>query len=94
MASITVRNIPDSILQKIRALSQIERRSINNEIITILEKGLMDQTEYQNATPILSKESQIDIWNSISGKWEDKRKTKEIVADIYSNRTAGRDISL
>ena len=94
MASITVRNIPDSILRKIKALSQIERRSINNEIITILEKGLKDQTDYQNSSHVLSKEGQIDIWNSISGKWEDKRKTKEIVTEIYSNRTMGRDISL
>lgn len=40
MKSITVRNIPDEILDAVRILSAKERRSLNNEILILLEKGL------------------------------------------------------
>ena len=40
MKSITVRNIPDEILEAARTLSIKERRSLNNEILILLEKGL------------------------------------------------------
>ena len=31
MANITVRNIPDDLLNKLRILSKLEKRSLNNE---------------------------------------------------------------
>jgi len=40
MKSITVRNIPDEVLEAVRILSAKERRSLNNEILVLLEKGL------------------------------------------------------
>lgn len=38
--SITVKNIPDSLIRKIEASSQKNRRSINSEIIFQLEQKL------------------------------------------------------
>ena len=95
MASITVRNIPDEVLEKIRALSAIERRSINNEILLILERGTL--TEYEerlHRRKYLSKSAQMEIWKELLGSWEDNRSTKEIIEDIYSHRTGGRDVQL
>jgi plasmid stability protein len=95
MASITLRNIPDEVLERIRALSAIERRSINNEILVILERGTF--TEYEEKMlkrKYLSKATQIEIWKTLSGTWEDNRTAKEIIEDIYSNRTLGREIEL
>ena len=37
MASLTLRNIPNGILDRIRLLSEADRRSLNNEILIILE---------------------------------------------------------
>ncbi len=45
--NLTIRNIPDEIIEKIRTLSQIEKRSLNNEILRIIENGV--QTEITRA---------------------------------------------
>lgn len=95
MASITVRNIPDEILKRIRALSAVERRSINNEILVILEKGTFSEYEEKlHRRKYLSKSTQMDIWRRLLGTWEDNRSAKEIIEDIYSHRTSGRDVQL
>ena len=39
MTSITVRNIPDDIMERIKALSTVDRRSLNNEILIILKRA-------------------------------------------------------
>lgn len=95
MASITVRNIPDEIFEKIKTLSSIDRRSLNNEILVILERGTF--TEYEEKMQkrkYLSKSTQIEIWQRLLGTWEDTRSTKDIIEDIYSHRTTGREINL
>ena len=95
MASITVRNIPEEVLERIRALSSIERRSLNNEILVILERGTFSEYEEKLLKrKFLSKSTQMDMWKRLAGTWEDTRSAKEIIEDIYSNRTAGREVEL
>ena len=95
MANLTVRNIPDDILGKIKALSSIERRSLNNEILLILEKGTSREFEekLQNRRS-LSKSAQVDIWKHLAGTWDDTRSTTEIIEDIYVHRSPGREVEL
>ena len=45
MANFTVRNIPDELLNKIRLLSIIEKRSLNSEILMVLEKGVSKESD-------------------------------------------------
>lgn len=40
MPNLTIRNIPVDVMNKLKTLSEIERRSINSEILFIIEKGL------------------------------------------------------
>ncbi|MBE3063982.1 MAG: hypothetical protein IMZ69_03070 [Spirochaetes bacterium] len=95
MASITVRNIPDDVLERIKTLSMIERRSINNEILVILERGAFNEYEEKmQRQRHLSKSTRMEIWKRLLGTWEDTRSTREIIEDIYSNRTVGRDVDL
>jgi hypothetical protein len=35
----------------------------------------------------ISTETQTAVWERLSGEWDDERSTKDIIADIYSNRT-------
>lgn len=44
MANITVRNIPDELLNKLRTLSILGKRSLNSEILMVLEKGLSKES--------------------------------------------------
>ena len=95
MANITIRNIPDGTLKRIKTLSSIEKRSPNSEILMILERGASNEFEEKLQTRTkISKETQIDIWKNLLGKWTDKRSTEEIIKDIYSHRTTGRDVKL
>lgn len=93
MVNLTIRNIPDEIIKKIRTLSELEKRSLNNEILALLESVLYDEYK-KNINRKISKEVQINMWEKISGLWEDKRSTEEIIEDIYSNRSVGREVNL
>ena len=95
MASITIRNIPDSLLNRIRTLSEVEKRSINSEMLIIIEKGLSEEADVKtNSENLIPKETQINIWGKLSGSWIDSRSTKAIIEDIYSARTKGRPVEL
>ena len=95
MANITIRNIPEEIFEKIKTLSSIEKRSLNNELLIIIEKGTYTEiTEVQNLKKIIPKSIQINLWKNLSIIWEDKRSTEEIIKDIFSNRSFGRDVDL
>jgi plasmid stability protein len=95
MKSITVRNIPDELLDRLRTLSVVEKRSLNNEMLIVLEKGLTkeseDKTNFKNH---LSMETQIKIWQNLSGQWKDNRSTDEIIRNIIESRSEGRSVDL
>ena len=91
MQSITLRNISDEVMGKIRLLSMLERRSMNNEMVILLEKGLEKEILGQKN---ISRTLQTEIFKKLSGKWEDNRSAKEISDDIISSRTLGRSVDL
>jgi hypothetical protein len=95
MANITIRNIPDEIFLKIKHLSESERRSLNNELLVIIEKGT-DLLVRKNidSEKLLSKSLQIHLLKNLSGSWEDNRTTEQIIDDIYKTRTMGREFEL
>ena len=93
MASLTIRNIPESLLERLRKLSEAERRSLNNEIIVILEKSLKEYTPDYDKN-VISVEAQVELWNKLAGEWDDSRSADEIINDILSHRTAGREVKL
>lgn len=95
MANITVRNIPEEIIRKIRILSSKERRSLNNQILMVLEAGLEKRMENDSKTQIrVDKEAQLNIWDKLCGRWNDERTSAEIVDDIMEHRTEGRKVQI
>lgn len=92
MANLTLRNIPDEMLSKLRTLSEIERRSLNNEILVVLERGL--QAEESNHHRHITTNTQLSLLTDICGKWEDSRSTKKVIEDIYFSRSKGRKVNL
>jgi hypothetical protein len=42
----------------------------------------------------VQKSTRKEIWKRLLGAWQDDRSTREIIDDIYSNRTVGRDVEL
>ena len=95
MANITIRNIPDEIFEQIKKLSSVEKRSINNELLVIIEKGTQSEiNQFNQLKHHIPKSIQMNLWENLSGTWEDGRNTDEIIAEIYNSRTQGREISL
>jgi plasmid stability protein len=93
--NLTIRNIPDEVINKIRTLSQVERRSLNSEILVVLEHGLNEKLgHFFNIKSNMTKELQVNIWRGLAAKWEDDRSSQEIINDIYQHRTMGRHIDL
>lgn len=93
--NITVRNIPEEIVRKIRALSQLGKRSLNSEILLLLERGVQEEVNHlSQKKKNISKETQLNIWKKLANDWDDDRSTQEIINDIYTNRTFGREVNL
>ncbi len=40
MATVTVKNIPDQLYERVKSAAEINRRSINSEIIVCIERAL------------------------------------------------------
>ncbi len=97
MSSLTVRDIPEDVLETLRALSSRERRSLNSEILVVLEEGVRSHLAGRPAAPgfeRVPRDIQLALWKELAGTWEDERDTAEIVADIRRARSMGRKVSL
>ena len=93
--NLTIRNIPDNVINKIRTLSQMEDRSLNNEILFVLERGVQEKLQHSfDIKRNINKDNQIKIWMNLSHRWQDDRTTDEIISDIYNSRTLGREFQL
>jgi plasmid stability protein len=95
MANVTIRNIPDDVFEKIKRLSSLEKRSINSEMLVIIERGTSSEVEESmKRQRFIPRSAQVNSWKTLSREWEDTRTTAEILEDIYSSRTAGREFQL
>ena len=43
MATVTVKNIPDELYERLKSSAEINRRSINSEIITCIENTVVSR---------------------------------------------------
>jgi plasmid stability protein len=88
MANLTIRNVPEDLLKNLRKLSQKERRSLNSEVLVLLEKNVTQEVleKYSNT---ISVQAQTELWSKLAGEWEDSRPAEEIIGDILARRTLG-----
>jgi len=81
MASITIRNIPDALMEKLKARAKEQRRSVNNEIIKILEDAKTTSDRKKFLTEVLDELGK-------DSEYVDN------VLEAYKNRSYGRDMNL
>jgi plasmid stability protein len=93
MPSLTIRNIPEETLDRLRAEATRDHRSVNSQVLKLLEDGL-EPNDGVEIIETMSREAQLAVWESLCGTWEDTRTASEIVADIRSLRTMGREVDL
>lgn len=96
MPSLTIRDLSEETMDRLRALSARERRSLNKEILVVMEDGLRAHVSSleRASAPGPAPDVQLALWRRLAGQWQDKRTTPEIVEDIRRHRTAGREVRL
>ena len=94
MASITIKNIPDRLLARLRERAATEQRSMNKEIIRLLDIGLSTERAYPMEYRRSLAETQAAAWSRLGGRWVADLPVDDEVAAIYSARSGGREIEL
>lgn len=97
MPCLTVRDLPPRTLSSLKTRAKSNHRSLNGEILFIFDwvvdhgtkmpppvAGMMDPATARQKSEM----------ESLIGTWGDRRTTEEIVNDIYSTRTQGREVDL
>ena len=94
MASITIKNIPDRLLTRLRERAAMENRSMNREIIRLLDMSLsadrIDRLEHRRTVA----DSQAEAWSRLGGRWISDVPIEDEIASVYAARSAGREIEL
>lgn len=93
MASVTIKNIPDDLLERLRRQAAAARRSINQQILRLLEQALA--TEPTDHRQLRSEiDAQVRAWEALAGKWGSEEPVEEEIGRIYAARTEGRKVDL
>lgn len=92
MSSITIKDIPDQLLNRVRERAAADRRSINKEFIQLVETALRGE----QAAPVFQEqiEQQTALWSELAGKWASDDDAAAEVREIYAARTTGRSVDL
>ncbi|MEM1206296.1 MAG: hypothetical protein AAGN66_23895 [Acidobacteriota bacterium] len=88
MASLTLKNIPDDLLARLRAQAGEDRRSLNQQAIYLLERALGEPD------PAAEARRQVDLWGDLAGTWESDLSVREEIDSLYRSRSRGRDVEL
>ena len=87
MPSITLKDVPEELLARLRAAAARERRSLNQEALVLIEGGLGAlETAPERAR------RQVEAWRAIAGGWESERTLEDEITDVYAARTVSRDV--
>lgn len=89
MSSITLKDVPEELLVRLRNAAARERRSLNQEALVLIEGGL---TALETAEERAQR--QITAWRSLAGRWVSEAAFEDEVAAIYAARSPGRDVTL
>ncbi len=83
MPTLTLRDVPAEVLNRLRRRAAEERRSLNQEAIHLLDLALRAE--------LLSPAAQADAWMRLA-RWKSSKSAKQEIAEIYAARTLGRPV--
>ena len=91
MACLTIRDLPERTLGELRKRAGINHRSLNGEILYIIDRVVDGIDEYAAIRENRAARQRAAL-RKIAGQWEDGRDTAAIIADIEGTRTKGREV--
>jgi hypothetical protein len=98
-ASLTLKSLPKSLLDGLRAAADSAHRSLNKEVIHRLERSFdtpmkatmkTAATEWDKARVM----EQVNAWKELSGTWESELSIEAEIEALYAARTEGRKVEL
>lgn len=92
MASLTIKNVPDHLLKRLRATAAEQRRSLNQQVIVLLESALTDTGDDARRRLEEHTKAQAAAWERLAGRWSDAE--DDLAAHIYESRSGGRPVGL
>lgn len=94
MPSLTLKDIPMPLMERLRTRAAHDQRSLNREAIWLLEQALAPSDD--PAMRLRQEcEAQLGVWRALAGRWQGSdQEVDELVADIYQSRTQGREFAL
>lgn len=95
MAAITLKNVPEGLLGQLRDRAELDRRSLNQEILYLLEEALKVPTAGEIEERAREERmSQAKEWSRLAGLWRSDLPVQEEIERIYAARTEGRKVDL
>ena len=92
MATPTLKNVPESLLDELRKRASADRRSLNQEAIHLLEQTLIAAEAARQTKEAWQR--QVEAWQRVAGRWRSQQTAAEEIQQIYTARTRGRDVTL
>ncbi|MBK1725036.1 FitA-like ribbon-helix-helix domain-containing protein [Thiocystis violacea] len=94
MPSLTLKDIPIPLMERLRTRAAQDQRSLNREAIWLLEQALEPSVD-PSVRLQQETEAQLAAWQALAGRWQgDAEATAALIEDIYQARTPGREFSL
>ena len=102
MPSLTLENIPEPLLERLRRRAEADRRSLTQEILHLLEAALEQHDrpdDAERAAPDQDRDrhqarnqaqAQADAWEALGGRWRSDLEPGEEIDRILASRTRGR----
>ena len=90
MSSLTLQNIPAPLLDQLRVRADQAQRSLDREVICLLESVLASSTDHL-AKINLDIDAQMCAWERLAVRWY---ADSALCEEIYQTRSAGREFSL
>jgi len=95
MASLTLKNLPDELLQSLRDAAERDRRSLTQEMVYLLEAALGRRETPTSRSPArIDAEAQVAAWRKLAGKWESDIDAATEAEHLMKERTPGREVDL
>jgi hypothetical protein len=94
VASLTLKNVPESLIELLRKAALAERRSDNQEALFLIEEGLRKRLGEPLPVSKPHVAAQIEAWEQLAGRWSSEKTVAEEVKGILDARTPGRPVDL
>ena len=95
MPSLTIKDIPDLLLTRLRHRAVIDQRSLNREVIHLLDRVLSEAPVAPLSDALAGRiEAQVRAWQTLAGRWDSDRELAEEIGELYAARTPGRPVDL